>query len=110
MNMNWTSKLFKVMLFALVLTVAGCGVDRNAAKYDERRYKELQRANCVDMASLLSSTLIAEKPENYDQAMKRCQDLKALSYEDYLRYANAARASGNWDIYRHFPEKRPKSP
>lgn len=108
MNMNWTSKLFKVTLFTLVIAVMGCGVDRNAAKYDERRYKELQRANCVEMASLLSSTLIAEKPENYDQAMKRCQDLKTLTYKEYVQYADAARASGNWDIYHHFPEKGSK--
>ncbi|MBI3771201.1 MAG: hypothetical protein HY272_00640 [Gammaproteobacteria bacterium] len=109
MDANSTSKLFKATLFALLIAVAGCGVDRNAAKYDERRYKELQRASCTEMASLLSSTLIAEKPENYGQAMKRCQDLKTLTYEEYVRYADAARASGNWDIYQHFPGKRTKS-
>lgn len=91
-----------------VLLVWGCGVDRNAAKYDERRYQELQRANCTEMASVLSSKLIAKTPENYDQAMKRCQDLKSLSYEEYIRYAEASRKSGNWDLYATYPEKRLK--
>jgi hypothetical protein len=109
MYMNGSSKLVKATLFALVIAVVGCGVDRNAAKYDERRYKELQKASCVEMASLLSSTLITAKPENYDQAMKRCQDLKALSYDEYVRYADAARLSGDWDIYQHFPEKKATS-
>lgn len=89
----------------LAATLAGCGVDRDNPKYDELRYEQLQKARCVDMATILSSDFVNAEPENYDGSLKRCEDMKSLTFEEYQRLADHARATGSWDIYQVFPEK-----
>ncbi len=88
------------------LALFGCSVDKNAEKYDELRYEQLQKARCDEMASFLSTPLISEEPEEYDSALKRCQDMKTLTFEEYKKLADHGRVSGNWDIYEVFPEKQ----
>jgi hypothetical protein len=89
-----------------VVLLSACGVDKEHPKYDQRRYDELQRANCHDMASVLSSRLLMETPEEFDTALKRCQDTKSLSFEEYQALADYGRETGEWDIYAVYPEKR----
>ena len=106
--------------YPLLITLAaigliGCGVDRDSAEYDERRYKELQKSNCDEMAALLAKPLLTEKPQDYDSVVKRCKDLKSLTPKEYKRLSQHARDTGSWDIYEVFPEKRqvesqPESP
>lgn len=98
----------KIILGAAVMTtavMAGCGVDKNHPKYDQVRYDELQKTRCIDMATMLSSDFVNAEPENYDQALKRCEDMKTLSFEEYKRLADHARSTGKWDIYQLYPEK-----
>jgi hypothetical protein len=94
------------IVILLALLMAGCGVDKNHPKYDERRYKELQKSRCVDMATVLSSEFITAEPENYDKALKRCEDMKALTFEQYKRLSDHGRQTGVWDVYQVFPEKK----
>ena len=97
----------KIALITTLLAVVatGCGVDKNHPKYDQLRYEELQKTRCVDMATMLSSAFVTTEPENYDKALKRCEAMKSLSFEEYKRLAEHARATGKWDIYRLYPEK-----
>lgn len=95
-----------VLLSGMVLLGSGCGVDKNAAKYDQLRYDELQDARCDEMAAVLSSDVITETPEEYDTAFKRCEDMKSLSFEEYKRFADHGRETGIWDIYEFYPEKQ----
>jgi uncharacterized protein YutE (UPF0331/DUF86 family) len=102
----------KIALTTTLLAVmaTGCDVDKNHPKYDQLRYEELQKTRCVDMATMLSSSFVTTEPENYDKALKRCEDMKSLSFEEYKRLADHARASGKWDVYQLYPEKnQPKS-
>ena len=98
------SKYFLAGMIALQLI--GCGVDKNSAEYDQRRYDELQRANCNEMASVLSAPFVMETPEEFDAAYKRCQDLKSLTFEQYMVLAEHGRQTGVWDVYAVYPEKR----
>ena len=93
-----------VLLSALM--VGGCGVDKNDPKYDELRYSELQDARCNEMATVLSSPAIAETPEEYDTAFKRCEDMKSLTFDEYKRLADHGRETGRWDVYELYPEKQ----
>ncbi|MFC1749628.1 hypothetical protein ACFL2V_12570 [Pseudomonadota bacterium] len=95
-----------VVLLGAVLLGSGCGVDKNAAKYDQLRYDELQEARCDEMASFLSAPMITDDPEDYDTALKRCEDMKSLTLEEYKRLANHGRETGSWDIYEVYPEKQ----
>ena len=90
----------------LLLVTSGCDVDKNAPKYDELRYEQLQKARCDEMASVLSEPFIMETPDDFDTAKKRCEDTKSLSFEEYKRFADHGRATGAWDIYAVFPEKQ----
>ncbi len=88
----------------LVLITAGCDIDKDAPKYDELRYEQLQKTRCVDMATLLSASFVNAEPEDYDKSLKRCEDMKALSFEEYKRLSDHARATGSWDIYELYPQ------
>ncbi len=93
---------------AIAAAGTGCGVDRNAAEYDERRYKELQKSHCSEMASLLAKPLLTEEPQEFDDVVARCEALKSLTFEQYKRFAEHGRATGNWDVYAVYPELRPE--
>lgn len=98
--------IYKTLPFVVLLAMlAGCDVDKNHPKYDELRYEQMQKANCVEIASVLSAKAIMEKPADYDTALKRCQDNKILSFEEYKVLADHGRETGVWDIYAVFPEK-----
>ncbi len=97
-----------VVVAGLVVSTVGCGVDKNSAEYDDRRYKELQKADCEEMAYLLAKPLLVEEPQDYDDVVERCNDLKSLSFEEYGRLSDHARSTGSWDLYELFPEKRDK--
>ncbi len=101
-------KIIRFPFFTTLIAIGliGCGVDRDSAEYDERRYKELQKSNCDEMAALLAKPLLTEKPQDYDAVVKRCRDLKSLTPEEYRRLSQHARDTGSWDIYEVFPEKR----
>lgn len=106
-NMQNTGTLARTLLLAVAVGLgSGCGVDKNHPKYDQLRYDELQKANCHEMASVLSSEALMEAPEDFDQALKRCQDTKGLSFEEYKALAEYGRETGEWDIYAVYPEKR----
>lgn len=97
----------RITLAAVVAgLLAGCGVDKEHPKYDQRRYDELQKANCHEMATVLSASFLMETPEDFDVALKRCQDTKSLSFEEYQALADYGRKTGEWDIYAVYPEKR----
>ncbi len=98
-----------LIVATVIVGSAGCGVERNSAEYDERRYKELQKANCEEMAYLLAKPLLVEEPQDYDKVVKRCHDLKSLSFEEYGRLSDHARSTGSWDIYELFPNKQTPS-
>ena len=92
---------------ALLLGASGCTVDKDNPKYDERRYTEIQKARCGEIATVLSKPLLAEEPEDYDTSLQRCEALKSLTFEEYKKLADYARENGSWDIYLLFPEKKP---
>ena len=94
-----------VPVVALLAMLSGCGVDRNAPKYDQLRFDQMQKANCVEIASVLSAKAIMDKPEDYDASLKRCQDNKIMTFEEYKIFADHGRETGVWDVYEIFPEK-----
>lgn len=98
----------KIVLTAtlLALMATGCDVDKNHPKYDQLRFDQLQKTRCVDMATLLSAEFVNAEPEDYDKALKRCEDMKTLNFDEYKRLSDNARATGKWDIYQLYPEKR----
>lgn len=98
-------KYKSVLTITMIGLLAACGVDKNHPKYDQLRYDELQKANCHDMASVLSAPVLMDKPEDFDTALKRCQDTQSLSFEEYKAFADHGRDTGNWDIYEVYPEK-----
>ena len=104
----FSDSMFYKMPLTIVLLgfIAACGVDKNHPKYDELRYEELKKANCHDMASVLSADFLMETPEDFDTAFKRCEDTKSLSFEEYKAFVEHGRASGSWDIYEMYPEKQ----
>ena len=91
---------------AIIGLLTACGVDKNHPKYDQLRYDELQKANCHDMAAVLSTPVLMDKPEDFDTALKRCLDTQSLSFEEYKALADYGRETGNWDIYAVYPEKQ----
>ena len=97
---------YKSIVFIAVLAgLTGCGVDRNHPKYDQLRYDQMQKANCYEIASVLSAKAIMDKPADYDAALKRCQDNKIMTFEEYKIFADHGRETGVWDVYLVFPEK-----
>ena len=101
-----TIKSQLLIALATAISLTACTVDKNNPKYDQLRYNELQDTNCHDMAGLLSSKLVTNHPEDRDVALKRCQDMKTLSYEEYQQLADYFRETGDWDFYTLFPSKR----
>jgi len=98
--------IYKILALIAVLSVlAGCDVDRNDPKYDQLRYDQMQKANCVEIASVLSAKAIMDKPEDYDAALKRCQDNKIMTFDEYKVFADHGRETGVWDVYVVFPDK-----
>ncbi len=91
----------------VAVSVVGCGIDKNSAEYDERRFKELQKAHCAEMASFLALPLITDNPQDENVVLKRCEVLKSLSFPEYKRLSDFARETGSWDVYEFYPEKRP---
>lgn len=82
---------------AAVLLLSGCGFDPTSPEYDERRYTELQRADCREIASLGSKPFISGKAgETYESVLERCQKMQALSFDQYRAAADRARATGVW--------------
>lgn len=98
--------MFVLSAALLTMMAIGCDVDRNHPKYDELRYEQLQKTRCVDMATVLASEFAIAKPENYDKALKRCEDMKTLSFAEYKRLADHGRKTGKWDVYQVYPEKQ----
>lgn len=101
-------KSLAITPLALVLVglAGGCGVDKESPEYDERRYNELQKANCDDIAYVLARPLLSKETVRYEDSLQRCQDMKSLSFSEYQMLADHARAVGYWDLYEVFPEKR----
>ena len=84
-----------ILCFALI----GCGFDPASPEYDERRYVELQKANCNDIASAASSRLMSKTPEKPEAILERCRSLQQLTLEEYRRVADYARQhDGQWNI------------
>ena len=97
----------RIVLSSLLLcSLAACDVDKNHPKYDQLRYDELQKTSCNEMASVLSAASLMEKPEEFEVALKRCQDTQSLSFEEYKALADHGRETGSWDLYEVYPEKR----
>lgn len=86
------------VLLAAIAATAACRVDQDAARYDRLRYEELQKANCAEMAAVLSKPLIDKEPEDYDAVLERCRRLKTLSFEQYADVAENARRTGSWEL------------
>ena len=104
--MTGVMKFKSFMTVVAILLVSGCGVDKNNPKYDELRYNELQSARCDEMAYVLSAAAVMEKPDDYEVALKRCEDTKSLSFEQYKLLMDSGRTNGVWDIYEVFPDKQ----
>lgn len=86
------------MLILMCLST-GCGFDPASAEYDERRYTELQKANCQEIAAAGASTLIDKTPEKTEVILERCQSLQRLTLDQYRLAAEYARQhDGKWDI------------
>lgn len=84
---------------ALCLALIGCGFDPASPEYDERRYVELQKANCNDIAFAASSRLITKTPEKPEAILERCRSLQQLTLDEYRRVADYARQhDGQWNI------------
>lgn len=108
-NSQWIQ--WSVVTAALsLLWLTGCDVDRDHPKYDQLRYEELRKANCGDMAAVLSKPLLSEETEDYDAALARCRVMQSLTFEEYRKLADHARRTGKWDVYGLFPDKRPTPP
>ena len=90
--------LFSATLAGLVMLTTGCGFDPTAEKHDQTRYKELQKSDCGQMASLGSSALVREEPEKHDVVYEQCLKMKALSFTEYQAAARKARETGEWDF------------
>ncbi|NOY71659.1 MAG: hypothetical protein GXP14_04670 [Gammaproteobacteria bacterium] len=85
-------------LISIFAFTSGCGFDPTAEKHDHTRYKELQKSDCNQMASLGSSSLVREEPEDHSVVYTQCLKMKALSFEEYQTAAHKARATGEWDF------------
>lgn len=92
---HFLSGALLVGLFAFSI---GCGFDPTAEKHDHTRYKELQKSDCDQMASLGSSTLVREDPEDHSVVYAQCLKMKALSFAEYQSAARKARETGEWDF------------
>ncbi|VAW86819.1 hypothetical protein MNBD_GAMMA16-855 [hydrothermal vent metagenome] len=86
------------LLVSLFTFTLGCGFDPTAEKHDDTRYKELQKSDCDQMASLGSSTLVREEPEDHSVVYIQCLKMKALSFAEYQAAAHKARDTGEWDF------------
>lgn len=77
--------------------VVSCGFDPASPEYDQRRYTELQRADCREVASLGAKPFISGKSgETYESVLERCQRMQAMTFEQYQAAADRARSSGVW--------------
>ena len=98
---------YSPILFAIgCLVLSGCGFDPASPEYDETRYKELQKSNCEQIASVGASKLISKEGKDEDEIKARCEKMKSLTLEQYKRAAEYARnnAQGLWDL-DNIPEK-----
>lgn len=79
------------------LFLAACGFDPTSPEYDQRRYTELQRADCREVASLGAKPFISGKSgETYESVLERCKKMQAMTFEQYQAAADRARRSGVW--------------
>lgn len=79
------------------LLLAACGFDPTSPEYDQRRYTELQRADCREVASLGAKPFISGKSgETYESVLERCKKMQAMSFEQYQAAADRARSTGVW--------------
>lgn len=86
-----------LLLVAVTIVLTACGFDPTSPEYDQRRYTELQRADCREVASLGAKPFISGKSgETYESVLERCQRMQAMSFEQYQAAADRARASGVW--------------
>lgn len=77
--------------------MAACGFDPTSPEYDQRRYTELQRADCREVASLGAKPFISGKSgETYESVLERCKKMQAMSFEQYQAAADRARSTGVW--------------
>lgn len=89
----------------ICLVLSGCGFDPASPEYDELRYKELQKSNCDQIASVGSSKLISKEGKDKDEIRERCEKMKSLTLDQYKRAAEHARSNdGIWDL-DNIPEK-----
>lgn len=87
------------ILSSFLCLSTGCGFDPASAEYDERRYTELQKANCHEVATAGASKLMDKSPEKTEVILERCQSLQQLTLEQYRLAAEYARQhEGKWDI------------
>lgn len=90
---------FRTVNSIICLALIGCGFDPASPEYDERRYVELQKANCGDIASAASSRLLSKSPEKPEVILERCRSLQQLTLDEYRRVADYARQhDGQWNI------------
>lgn len=95
----------RALIPAAAIFLTACGFDPSSAEYDERRYKELQKADCREVASLGAKRFISGKSgETYESILERCQKMQAMSFEDYRSAAEQARSTGVWTFD---PEEAP---
>lgn len=87
-----------LLLAIIVSSLLACGVDRDDAKYDERRYKEIQKADCAELATILSKPFFTKNPEDETAVLQRCHRLKQLSFAEYKQIAERARVTGKWEF------------
>jgi hypothetical protein len=87
------------------IALTACGFDPSSAEFDERRYNELQKADCQQMSSVGSSKLISKEGKDKGEILARCEKMKSLSLEEYKRAAEYARNNdGVWD-FDNIPHK-----
>lgn len=91
-------KIKIISAIAIAPLLAHCGFEPTSAEYDQLRYDQLQKADCPQIAKLGSKELIVERPDEYTEVLARCEQMQALSFEDYQRASSYAREHGEWDV------------
>ena len=95
-----------ILPIAICITLTGCGFDPASPEYDERRYHELQKADCGQISSVGSSKLIHKEGKDKDEIFERCEKMKTLTLEQYKYAAEHARNNdGIWDL-DNIPENK----
>lgn len=86
-----------LLISAAGAVLTACGFDPTSPEYDQRRYTELQRADCREIASLGAKPFISGKAgETYESVLERCKSMQAMSFDQYRAAADRARATGVW--------------